>query len=165
MLFLTENRMTTLEALETCEVTAIDPDRVRRVQARMTAMETAQELADIFAALADTTRLRILEALTQEELCVCDLTAALGLTQSGVSHHLRTLRNLRLVKHRRAGRLVYYSLDDAHIGNLFAQGLEHVREGRGDAGKSKIQNPKSKILSVPTPYTLLPTPYDNRGTR
>lgn len=123
--------MVLLESLETCEVTAIDADRVRRVQAQLTDEATTQRLAETFAALSDTTRLRIIEALAQEELCVCDLSAALGgLSQSAVSHHLRTLRNLRLVKHRRAGRLVYYSLDDEHICRLFDQGLEHVREGR-----------------------------------
>jgi len=85
-------------------------------------------LAEIFAALADPTRLRIIEALAIEPMCVCDLSEALGLSQSGISHHLRTLRTLRLVKHRRVGRRVFYALDDEHIRRLFAQGLEHVRE-------------------------------------
>ncbi len=122
--------MPVLEDLDICEVVTVDPERVRRVQARLTDEDTSQRLAEIFAALSDPTRLRIVEALAHEELCVCDLTAVLCLSQSGTSHHLRTLRNLRLVKHRRAGRLVYYSLDDEHIVRLFAQGLEHVREGR-----------------------------------
>ena len=122
--------MPVLEALEVCDVETVDPGRVRRVQAAMTDEETSQRLADVFGALSDPTRLRIVEALAQEELCVCDLSAALGLSQSGTSHHLRTLRNLRLVKHRRAGRLVYYSLDDHHIVRLFDQALAHVREGR-----------------------------------
>lgn len=123
--------MPVLESIDTCDVVAVDPERVRRVQARLTDEETAQRLAETFAALSDTTRLRIIEALAQEELCVCDLSAALGgMSQSAVSHHLRTLRNLRLVRHRRAGRLVYYTLDDGHIQRLFTQGLEHVREDR-----------------------------------
>ena len=116
--------------LDVCEVTAVDPERVRRVMQKLTDEETAERLAETFATLSDTTRLRIVEALSHEELCVCDLSAALSLSQSATSHHLRTLRNLRLVKHRRAGRLVYYSLDDDHIVRLFAQGLEHVREDR-----------------------------------
>ena len=114
---------------ETCDVTAVDPERVRRVRLRLSDESTSQRLAETFATLADPTRLRIVEALSGEELCVCDLSAALGLSQSSTSHHLRTLRNLRMVKHRRAGRLVYYSLDDDHIVRLFDQGLEHVREG------------------------------------
>src|SRR5690349_21843927 len=104
--------MPVLEAVDTCEVVAVDPERVRRVRARMTDARTVQELANTFAALADTTRLQIIEALAGEELCVCDISAALGLSQSATSHQLRILRNLRLAKHRRAGRLVYYSLDD-----------------------------------------------------
>jgi ArsR family transcriptional regulator, lead/cadmium/zinc/bismuth-responsive transcriptional repressor len=114
--------------IEVCDVPLVDPDRVERVQARMIDDLTAHRLAETFAAMADSTRLRIIEALSQEELCVCDLSAALRLSQSATSHQLRTLRNLRLVKYRRRGRLVYYSLDDAHISRLFAQGLEHVCE-------------------------------------
>ena len=127
--------MVVLESLDVCEVTAVDPERVQRVQLGLTAESTSERLAETFAALADPARLRIVEALALEELCVCDLSAALGLSQSGTSHHLRTLRNLRLVKHRRAGRLVYYSLDDSHIAGLFVQGLEHVLEnGQRDHG-------------------------------
>ncbi len=122
--------MTVAHDLDVCEVTAVDPERVRRVMQKLTDEDTAERLAETFATLSDTTRLRIVEALSHEELCVCDLSAALSLSQSSTSHHLRTLRNLRLVKHRRAGRLVYYSLDDEHIVKLFAQGLEHVREDR-----------------------------------
>src|SRR5438270_13507001 len=121
-------RMVLAPEIEVCDVPAVDPEKVRRVQFGLTEEETCRRLAETFAALADPTRLRIIEALAQEELCVCDLSAALNLSQSGTSHHLRTLRNLRLVKHRRAGRLVYYALDDDHIQRLFAQGLEHVRE-------------------------------------
>ena len=118
------------DAIETCATTAVHPERVARIRAQMADADTADRLAETFGALADTTRLRILEALTHEEACACDLSAALGLTQSGTSHHLRTLRNLRIVKHRREGRLVFYSLDDEHIRGLFAQGLEHALEGR-----------------------------------
>lgn len=120
--------MITGPELDVCEVSAVDPEKVRRVIEKLTDEETSQRLAETFATLSDVTRLRIVEALAHEELCVCDLSAALSLSQSATSHHLRTLRNLRLVKHRRAGRLVYYSLDDEHIVRLFAQGLEHVRE-------------------------------------
>lgn len=122
--------MSVIEEMDVCEVEAVDPERVRRVQACLTDEETSQRLAETFATLADPTRLRIVEALAAEELCVCDLSAALVLSQSSASHHLRTLRNLRLVKHRRSGRFIYYSLDDQHIVKLFNQALEHVREDR-----------------------------------
>lgn len=114
--------------VETCDFVSVDPARVLRVRAGLTDESTAQRLAETFAALADFTRLRIIEALAQEEMCVCDISTALGLSQSATSHQLRILRNLRLVRHRRAGRLVYYTLDDEHIRGLFAQGLEHIRE-------------------------------------
>jgi DNA-binding transcriptional ArsR family regulator len=116
--------------IDTCDLVAIDPDRVARVRARLTDERTALQLAETFAALSDAMRLRVIEALSVSELCVCDLSAAIGLSQSATSHHLRMLRNLRLVKHRRSGRLVYYSLDDSHIERLFLQGLEHVQEAR-----------------------------------
>ena len=86
-------------------------------------------LAGIFKVLGDVTRVRILKALSIEELCVCDLTAVLGLTQSAVSHQLRLLRVARLVKYRKDGKAVYYSLDDDHVKTLFDQGLEHVQQG------------------------------------
>jgi len=88
----------------------------------------ATDLAEAFAALSDPTRVRILYALGRAELCVSDLGALLDLSAPAVSHHLRLLRALRLVKHRRAGRLIYYALDDHHIEELFEQGLAHVRE-------------------------------------
>lgn len=114
---------------EACLVVKINPATVRRIRRRLTDPGAVDRLAATFGALADTARLRIVEALSIQELCVCDLAAVVGLTQSATSHHLRTLRNLRLVKHRRDGRLVYYSLDDVHILGIFMQGLDHVREG------------------------------------
>lgn len=85
-------------------------------------------LAETFRALGDATRVRVLDALSRAELCVQDLAGLLGLTQSAVSHQLRLLRSLRLVRTRRDGRLVFYALDDDHIVKLFGQGLEHVEE-------------------------------------
>ncbi len=115
--------------IEVCDVTTVDPERVKRVRGALSTEFTLDRLAELFSALSDPTRLRIVEALAIEELCVCDLSAALNLSQSSVSHHLRTLRALRLVRHRRAGRLVYYALDDLHVNEIFAQGQDHVREG------------------------------------
>ena len=89
---------------------------------------SASALAETFRALGDLTRVRMLDALAHSELCVQDLAARLHLTESAVSHQLRLLRNMRLVRTRRDGRLVFYALDDQHIVGLFEQGLEHVEE-------------------------------------
>jgi ArsR family transcriptional regulator, lead/cadmium/zinc/bismuth-responsive transcriptional repressor len=90
--------------------------------------DTVSALADIFKVLGDPTRVRILDVLSRGELCVCDLAGLLGLTESAVSHQLRLLRNTRIVRSRRDGRLIYYSLDDKHVLTLFRQGLRHVEE-------------------------------------
>jgi DNA-binding transcriptional ArsR family regulator len=89
---------------------------------------TAAALAETFKALGDPTRVRMLDALSHAEVCVCDLAAMLRLTESAVSHQLRLLRSLRLVRSRRAGRHIYYALADQHVVKLFQQGLEHVEE-------------------------------------
>lgn len=88
---------------------------------------TAVGLADIFQALADPTRVRLISALMDGPLCVYDLAALLGMTQSAISHQLRLLRNLRLVKNHKEGRMVYYTIDDDHIRDLFQRGLEHYK--------------------------------------
>jgi len=85
-------------------------------------------LADTFRLLGDATRVRILDAVSRAELCVRDIARLLGASESAVSHQLRLLRGVRLVRQRRAGRQVFYTLDDHHIVNLFAEGLEHVQE-------------------------------------
>jgi DNA-binding transcriptional ArsR family regulator len=92
-------------------------------------------LAETFKALGDPTRVRVLDALSHGELCVCDLAQLVGLSQSATSHQLRLLRALRLVRSRRAGRMVFYTLDDRHIVTLFRQGLRHVEEAAGGAGR------------------------------
>lgn len=110
-----------------CEVTCIHKEKVGRVRDKSLTSGEISGLAETFKALGDPTRIRILHALSQEELCVCDLVEVLEMNQSAVSHQLRILRNLRLVKHRREGKMVFYSLDDDHIINLFNQGLAHIR--------------------------------------
>ncbi len=92
------------------------------------AEQPAAALAETFKVLGDLTRVRILDALSRAELCVGDLAALLGLSESAVSHQLRLLRGMRLVRPRRFGRLIFYRLDDDHIVRLFEQGLEHVHE-------------------------------------
>ena len=115
--------------VEMCDVVTVHPERVAWVSKRLIDEESNLRLSELFDALSDSTRLRIIEVLSLKEMCVCDITAALNLSQSATSHQLRILRNLRLVRYRKSGRLVYYALDDEHILSLFSQGLDHIREG------------------------------------
>jgi DNA-binding transcriptional ArsR family regulator len=91
--------------------------------------QTANRLAEVFKALSDPTRLRIISLLLEHEVCVHSLETALGMTQSAISHQLRLLRQLNLVRYRKEGRHVFYALDDEHVRELFAQGLLHVEHG------------------------------------
>ncbi len=95
--------------------------------------DTVGALADIFKVLGDPTRVRILDVLSRGEQCVCHLAALLGMTESAISHQLRLLRSLRLVRSRRSGRLVYYRLDDEHIRRLLDQGRRHIEEPHAEA--------------------------------
>jgi ArsR family transcriptional regulator len=111
-----------------CDLHLIHEDAVHAALNARAEDDEVTYLADLFQILASPTRLRIVEALLGRELCVCDLAAVVGASQSAVSHHLRQLRQLRIVSYERRGRMAYYRLDDAHIGRLFETGLEHVRE-------------------------------------
>lgn len=116
------------EIIDRCEVQCIHEESVKAVQGKMIKDEIFYELADLFKTLGDSTRIKIIFALMQKELCVCDLAVVIGASDSAVSHQLRVLRSQKLVKFRREGKVLYYSLDDDHISGLFAQGLEHVME-------------------------------------
>lgn len=109
-----------------CSITLIDEAKVAAVRNAMPPEEIFSRLAETFRVLGDPTRIRILQALSLEELCVCDIASLLGTTKSAVSHQLRLLRSLRVVKYRKAGRIVYYSLDDSHVENLLREGLSHI---------------------------------------
>lgn len=109
-----------------CRGTHIDETRVRDVRQYLLDRSTATRLAHTFKALSDPTRVRIISALAECELCVHELAAALEMTHSAVSHQLGTLREMRLVKFHKEGRHVFYALDDDHINDLFRQGLEHI---------------------------------------
>ncbi len=111
-----------------CSAVVLDPTAVGRVRTRLSDDERIEQAAAIFSALADPTRVRILEALGIEELCVCDLAAVCGISQSGVSHQLRLLRDLRLVTYRREGNRAVYRPADGHVQTLLSQGLEHAGE-------------------------------------
>ena len=112
----------------TCDSPLVHLGQVRRVQSEIVTTEKAQQMAQFFGAMADPHRLKLLSALSFAELCVCDLAAVVKMSDSAVSHQLRLLRNLRLVKHRREGRNVYYSLADEHISNLYREVAEHLDE-------------------------------------
>ncbi|MPZ16781.1 MAG: metalloregulator ArsR/SmtB family transcription factor [Luteitalea sp.] len=108
--------------------THTDPATVARLRRQLVSDRTATALAETFRLLGDPTRVRLLDALSQGEICVCNLAAIVGLSESAVSHQLRLLRGARLVRARRSGRLVFYGLDDHHILTLLQQASGHVRE-------------------------------------
>ncbi|SJZ83592.1 ArsR/SmtB family transcription factor [Selenihalanaerobacter shriftii] len=101
---------------------------IKELKNKKLSEDIIQQLAATFKVLGDPTRIKIINILANKELCVCDISELLGMTQSAISHQLRKLRDSNLVKYRKEGRVVYYSLDDHHILQLFNQGLEHVME-------------------------------------
>lgn len=117
------------ETADICEENCVHCDAVCRTRRQMPEPGVTSEMSDFFKAFSDHTRIRILTALSKGELCVCDISELLGMTQSAISHQLRFLKGARLVKNRKDGKTVYYSLSDAHIETILAQGMEHVQEG------------------------------------
>ncbi len=115
-------------APDLCQVQQVDARAVEHVLAAQAAESDLAHLADLFQVLASPTRLRIVDALAHRELCVCDLAVVVGVSPSAVSHHLRQLRQMRIVRFRKEGRMAYYRLDDHHISGLMQAALEHVRE-------------------------------------
>ena len=114
---------------EDCEVHELHSASIATVREAMPPDADLFFLAELFRVLGDHTRVRVLAALSRTELCVCDLAELLGMSHSAVSHQLRALRAARLVRGRRDGKNVFYSLDDHHVRDLMAQGLDHVRHG------------------------------------
>jgi ArsR family transcriptional regulator, lead/cadmium/zinc/bismuth-responsive transcriptional repressor len=115
---------------ESCEAQHLDSSSTAARRQRLLPARTVEALADTFRVLGDPTRVRILDALSTGELCVCDIASLAGISESAVSHQLRLLRGLRLVRPRRAGRQVYYAVDDHHILELLNQAMTHVEEQR-----------------------------------
>ena len=111
-----------------CGETFIDEKKVSKAKKNIPDEEILSNLAESFKVLGDTTRLKILMALTNSELCVCDLSALIGVSVSAISHQLRLLRNLRFVKYRKEGKMVYYSLSDDHIKTLIEVAVTHEME-------------------------------------
>ncbi len=114
--------------IDNCSCNTIHEDVINKVKLNMPQEETLYDLADLFKVLGDSTRIKILCALFEAEMCVCDIAALLGMTQSAISHQLRVLKQARLVKYRKDGKVVYYSLDDEHVRGIFDQGLIHIAE-------------------------------------
>ena len=119
-----------MDKMDLCECNVIHEDVVERVRQQMPEETPVYEVSELFKVFGDSTRSRIICALRLEEMCVCDLAALLNMTQSAISHQLRILRSSRLVKSRKQGRVVYYSLDDAHIGEIFSLAFTHIMEER-----------------------------------
>ena len=120
--------MTDNNEIERCGFLFVHEDAVGEVLGGMPDDETLYDLAELFKVFGDSTRIKILYALFEAELCVCDISKLLGLTQSAVSHQLRVLKTSRLVKFRKDGKTVFYSLDDNHVRSIIGQGMEHVEE-------------------------------------
>lgn len=114
--------------VECCDFIHAHEDVVEKVRQELPGEDTLYDLTELFRIFGDSTRVRILYVLFEAEMCVCDIAALLGMTQSAISHQLRALKNVRLVKSRREGRTVFYSLADDHVKTIIDQGLEHVRE-------------------------------------
>ncbi len=114
--------------IEVCEYPHEHLETVKSAREIMPEEELLYDLAELFKVFGDSTRIKILFALYESEMCVCDIASLLSMTQSAISHQLRVLKNSKLVKFRRDGKEVFYSLDDQHIFKILAQGLEHIKE-------------------------------------
>lgn len=113
--------------METCEIKCVHEKTVAEALKHMPISRDISRMADIFKSLSDPSRLRIVLSLLDRELCVCDLAAVCNQTDSAVSHQLRILRTLNIVKNRRVGKMIYYTLDDDHVASLIRMSLKHVR--------------------------------------
>ena len=116
------------DTIPNCEFMHAHEEIIEKVNASMPDEELLYDLAELYKVFGDSTRIKILYVLFESEMCVCDISAALDMNQSTISHQLKTLRNSRLIRYRREGKVVYYSLDDEHIGQVLLQGMLHVSE-------------------------------------
>ena len=120
--------MAQTEDVERCECLHLHQEAVDKVLGEMPADETLYDLAELFKIFGDSTRIKILYALFEAELCVCDISQLVGVSQTAISHQLRILKNAKLVKFRREGKTVFYSLADDHVRRIIDQGMEHILE-------------------------------------
>ncbi|MCG3157655.1 MAG: Transcriptional repressor SmtB [bacterium] len=126
-----------------CEIEYVDQAHVQKAARKIANHRRIANLAEIFKILSDPMRLKIILALQRAELCVCDLASLLGVTRPAISHHLRFLREVRLVKYRRGGKMAYYSLDDEHIERLIKVATEHVAETERADARDRQQKVKA----------------------
>ncbi|KAF0226841.1 MAG: putative transcriptional regulator [Erysipelotrichaceae bacterium] len=122
--------MTLRAELIKCDCNVIHQDIVDHVKTKMPDQDSIQDLSQFFKIFGDSTRLKILSALFESEMCVCDMATLFNMTQSSISHQLSVLKQARMVKYRKDGKVVYYALDDHHIQHIFDQGLTHIKENR-----------------------------------
>ena len=122
--------MTAQTEIIKCDCSVIHQDVVDHVKTKLPDQDSIMDLGQFFKCLGDPTRLKILSALFESEMCVCDMATLFNMTQSSISHQLSVLKQARLVKYRKEGKVVYYSLDDQHIQHIFDQGLTHIKENR-----------------------------------
>ena len=123
-----DNMTEKFNLIERCDWNVIHEDIVNQVRDKMPQEESLYDLAELFKVFGDSTRIRILWALHEAEMCVCDIAVLLNMTQSAISHQLRVLKQANLVKNRKEGKVVYYSLVDDHVREIFDQGLIHINE-------------------------------------
>lgn len=114
--------------IERCDFLCVHENVIKNLAAKLPEEETLYDLAELFKVFGDSTRIRILYVLSESELCVCDLAQILGVSQNAVSHQLRVLKNNKLVRYRREGKMIFYSLADDHVKSIINQGMEHVTE-------------------------------------
>lgn len=114
--------------VEICDQTCIHEEVVQKVSGHMPPEEELYDLAEFFKVFGDSTRIKILYVLFEAEMCVCDIADVLNMTQSAISHQLRILKQMQLVKFRREGKTIFYSLSDGHIQTIINQGMEHIKE-------------------------------------
>jgi ArsR family transcriptional regulator len=124
------NMANKIQLADRCDCEVIHEEIVNQVREKMPQEETLYDLAELFKVFGDTTRIKILWALDEAEICVCDIAFLLKMTQSAISHQLRVLKQADLVKSRREGKIVFYSLQDEHVRQIFDQGLFHISEER-----------------------------------
>lgn len=124
--------MTQKNDIERCNCNVIHEETVNEVKKIMPSEEQLYELADFFKVFGDSTRIKILWSLEKSELCVCDIAVLLNMTQSAISHQLKVLKDARLVKYRKEGKVVYYALDDDHVNSILNQGFVHINEDKNN---------------------------------
>ena len=120
--------MKDIEKIEVCEGYCIHDESIEKAEKSKPTEDMIVDLSELFKVLGDPTRIKIIYALFESEMCVCDIATLLGMTQSAISHQLRVLKKSRLVKNRKEGKTVFYSLDDEHIHSIFECGLSHIKE-------------------------------------